>query len=213
MRVPVPFLLVAGVVTAVVVGGGVVALGRDDDEPTPPAQESFTTTPLSEFDTTGLVVARGPFCDAIDDRQVDAVLGSVPDALEWENGDSIDLTGTGTEDVVHEFGCSYAVPDIGAARAWVFAPPVDATQAQRLVKAAGKSTVCQVGTGPPFGTPTLALTCTKDGVTRASYRGLFGDAWLVCEVELADAAAADIVDVAGRWCVGALRAAAAPPNE
>ena len=76
-----------------------------------------------------------------------------PTRLEWENGDSIDLTGTGTEDVVHEFGCSYAVPDIGAARAWVFAPPVDATQAQRLVKAAGKSTVCQVGTGPPFGTP------------------------------------------------------------
>ena len=26
------------------------------------------------------------------------------------------------------------------------------------------------------------MTCTKDGVARASYRGLFGDAWLVCEV-------------------------------
>ena len=203
----VPFLLVAGVVTAVVVGGGVVALGGDDDEEPTPAKESFTTTPLSEFDTTGLVVARGPFCDAIDDRQVDAVLGAVPDAVEWENGDQIDLTGTGAEDVVHEFGCSYAVPDVGAARAWVFAPPVDAAGAQRLVKAAGKATGCTVGTGPPFGTPTLALTCTKDGVTRASYRGLFGDAWLVCEVERPAGAAADIVDVAGRWCVGVLAAA------
>ena len=86
---------------------------------------------------------------------------------------------------MHEFGCSYAVPDVGAARAWVFAPPVDAAAAQRLVKAAGKATGCKAGTGPPFGTPTLALTCSKDGVTRASYRGLFGDAWLVCEVELA----------------------------
>ena len=207
MRVPVPFLLVAGVVTAVVVGGGVVALGRDEDDKPTPAKESFTTTPLSEVDTTGLVVARGPFCDAIDDRQVDAVLGSAPDATEWENGDEIDLTGTGTVDVVHEFGCSYAVQDVGAARAWVFAPPVDAVGAQRLVKAAGKATGCEVGAGPPFGTPTLALTCTKDGVVRASYRGLFGDAWLVCEVELAESAAADIVDVAGRWCVGAVQAA------
>ena len=62
------------------------------------------------------------------------------------------------------------------AQAWVFAPPVDAAQAQRLVKAAGKATGCEVGDGPPFGDPTLALTCTKDGVVRASYRGLFGDA-------------------------------------
>ncbi len=137
MRVPLPYLLVAGVVTAVVVGGGVVALGSADDEPTP-TDESFETTPLSELDTTGLVVSRGPFCDAIDDRQVDAVLGAVPDAQEWENGDEIDLTGTGTEDVVHEFGCSYAVQDVGVARAWVYAPPVDAAQAQRLVKQASK---------------------------------------------------------------------------
>ena len=215
MRVPVPFLLVAGVVTAVVVGGGVVALGRDDDdEPTPPAQESFTTTPLSEFDTTGLVVARGPFCDAIDDRQVDAVLGSVPDALEWENGDSIDLTGTGTEDVVHEFGCSYAVrgrrrrPGLGLRAS-------GRRDARRPAAGQGGRQVDRLRRSAPgrrSARPTLALTCTKDGVTRASYRGLFGDAWLVCEVELADAAATDIVDVAGRWCVGALQAAAAPPN-
>ena len=145
--------------------------------------ESFETTPLSELDTTGLVVSRGPFCDAIDDRQVDAALGAVPDALDVvENGDTIDVAGTGTEDVVHEFGCSYTVAGRHVARAWVFAPPVDATQAQRLVEQAGKGPGCEAGSGPPFGAPTLALTCTKDGVVRASYRGLFGDAWLVCEV-------------------------------
>ena len=46
MRPPAPFLLVAGVVTAVVVGGGVVALGHDSTEPAP-VKESFTTTPLA----------------------------------------------------------------------------------------------------------------------------------------------------------------------
>jgi hypothetical protein len=67
------------------------------------------------------------------------------------------------------------------------------------------------GTGPAFGSPTLALTCTAaDGTVRASYRGLFGDAWLVCEVELPPASpeAGTAADVAGRWCVGVLEAAA-----
>ena len=194
-------------VTVVMVGGGVVALGRDDDEPTP-AEESFTTTPLSEFDATGLVVARGPFCDAVDDRQVSAVLDGDPaDSSSWENGDTIDV-GNGVEDVAHEFGCRYTAEDGTIAQAWVFAPPVDGAGAQRLVKAAGKATGCEAGSGPAFGAPTLALTCTKDGVARASYRGLFGDAWLVCEVARPAGADWDVVDRAGRWCVGALQAAA-----
>jgi hypothetical protein len=193
-------------VTVVLVGGGVVALGRDDEEPTP-AQESFSTTPLSEFDPTGLVVVRGPFCDAIDDRQVSAALDGDPtDSSSWENGDTIDL-GNGVEDVTHEFGCRYTAADGTIAQAWVFAPPVDAAEAQRLVKTAGKATGCEVGSGPAFGAPTLALTCTKDGVVRASYRGLFGDAWLVCEVARPAGSDWDVVDRAGRWCVGVLEAA------
>ena len=207
MRRPVPFLLVAGMVTAVVVGAGVVALGRDSEEPTP-AKESFTTTPLSTYDTTGLVVTRGPFCDAIDDRQVAAALNGDPaDSSSWTNGDTIDL-GNGVEDVAHEFGCRYAGADGTMAQAWVFAPPIDAAGAQQLIKVARKAPGCEVGSGPAFGAPTLALTCTKDGVARASYRGLFGDAWLVCEVARPAGADWDVVDRAGRWCVGALQAAA-----
>jgi hypothetical protein len=206
---PIPVLLVAGVVTAIVVGGGVVALGRDDEEPATPATESFTTTPLSELDATALAVARGPFCEAIDDRQVSAALDGDPaDSSSWENGDSIDL-GNGVEDVAHEFGCRYTAADGTIAQAWVFAPPVDAAGAQRLVKAAGKATGCQVGTGPPFGTPTLVLTCTKDEVVRVSYRGLFAGTWLVCEVVRPAGAEWDVVDRAGRWCVGVLQAASA----
>ena len=206
MRAPVPFLLVAGVVTAVVVGGGVVALGRDD-EPTP-AEESFETTPLSDYDASGAVVARESFCDAIDDRQVSAALDGEPaDSSSWENGDAVDL-GNGVEDVAHEFGCRYTAEDGTIAQAWVFAPPVDVAGAERLVKAAGKAVGCEVGTGLAFGTPTLALTCTRDdGVVRASYRGLFGDAWLACEVVRPAGADWGVVDRAGRWCVGVLQAA------
>ena len=190
-----------------VVGGGVVALGHDDDEPTP-ATESFTTTPLATYDATGVLVTRGAFCDAIDDRQVSAALDGDPaDSSSWDNGDTIDI-GNGVEDVAHEFGCRYTAEDGTIAQAWVFAPPVDAAGAQRLVKVAGKATGCETGSGPAFGAPTLTLTCTtKDGVVRASYRGLFGDAWLVCEVVRPAGADWDVVDRAGRWCVGALQAA------
>ena len=88
------------------------------------------------------------------------------DSSAWENGDTIDL-GNGVEDVVHEFGCRYTAEDGTIAQAWVFAPPVDAAGAQRLVKAAGKATGCEAGSGPAFGAPTLALTCT----TKAAWCG------------------------------------------
>jgi hypothetical protein len=205
MRVPAGFLLVAGVVTALVVGGGVLARGGGDEPAPPPAKQSFKTTPLSKYDATGAVVTRGTFCDAIDDRQVAAALGGDPaDSSSWKNGDTIDL-GNGVEDVTHEFGCRYTAADGTIAQAWVFAPPVDAEQAQRLVKSAAKGPGCEAGDGPPFGAPTLALTCTKDGVARASYRGLFGDAWLVCEVVRPAGATWDVTDRAGRWCVGVLQ--------
>jgi hypothetical protein len=197
--------------TVVIVVGGVLALDDGDDTTPPEPDDPFTTTPLSDVDTTGVSVVRGPFCEAIDDQQVEAVLGAVPDVLEWRNGDELDLAG-GRRDVVHEFGCSYAVQGVGSARAWVFAPPVDEARATRLVKSAQQGAGCETGTGPAFGSPTVALTCTdKQGTTRASYRGLFGDAWLVCEVEQPAGGPADPLDVAGRWCVGVLEAARGTP--
>ncbi|MDX6374277.1 MAG: hypothetical protein QOD98_3265, partial [Nocardioidaceae bacterium] len=187
----------------------VLARGGDDEPAAPPAAaQSFRTTPLSKYDATGVVVTRATFCDAIDDRQVSAALDGDPaDSSSWANGDTIDL-GNGVEDVAHEFGCRYTAADGTIAQAWVFAPPVDAEQAQRLVRSAAKGPGCEAADGPPFGSPTLALTCTKDGVARASYRGLFGDAWVVCEVVRPAGATWDVADRAGRWCVGVLEASA-----
>jgi hypothetical protein len=208
VRRPVVLVAVAALATVAAVVVGVLTLDDDAPEATgaAPEEPAFSTTALAGYDTTTSVVARGPFCDRIDERQVDAVLGSVPAPVTWENGDPVDV-GTGS-DVGHEFGCSYAVAEAGEARAWVFAPPVDVASAQRFVTSAGKGPGCVAADGPPFGNPTLALTCTaRDGVQRASYRGLFGDAWLVCEVVRPAAATWDAADRAGRWCVGVLEAA------
>jgi hypothetical protein len=211
MRVPVRFLVVAGVATVVAVGGGVLALGNAD-EPAP-ARTPFSTTPLTEYDTTGVVATRGPFCDRVDKRQVSAALGDESvDSSTWQNGDTIDL-GNGANDVAHEFGCRWTAADGTVAQAWVFAAPVAVDQAQRLVHTAAKGHGCEEYSGPPFGTPTLILTCTQDdGVVRTSYRGLFGDAWLVCEVARPAGATWDVVDRAGRWCVGVAEADRAAPS-
>jgi hypothetical protein len=191
--------------TLIAVGGGVLALGGGGGE-AGRGSTPFATTPLAGYDTTTAVVARGPFCDQIDLRQAEAALdGTVADSHSWRDGDTVEVS-TGVTDVVHEFGCEYAAADGTVAHAWVYAPPVTAEQATRLVRSAGRGPGCEPGDGPAFGDPTLALTCTKDGVVRASYRGLFGDAWLVCEVVRPAGATWDVTDRAGRWCVGVLDA-------
>jgi hypothetical protein len=201
-------LLVAGVATVAIVGGGLLALGGSEDPgPDPGAgDEPFETTPLATYDTASAAVTRGAFCAALDPRQVEAALDGDPASTDsWDNGETV--TVDGVDDIGHEFGCAYTGADGAVARAWVFAPPVDADRAQGLVRAAGKAAGCEAADGPGFGLPTLALTCTQDGATRASYRGLFGDAWVVCEVVRPPGATWDVVDRAGRWCVGVLGAA------
>ena len=209
MRRIVPLGLGAATATVVVVVGGLLAFGGSDestDGDGPPAA-TFTTTPLASYDAGSASVSRGAFCPAVDERQVEAALDGDPvSATSWQNGDAVEIA-DGVEDIGHEFGCEYVGADGAVARAWVFAPPVDAEAAQRLVRSAGKAPGCEAADGPAFGNPTLALTCTKDGVATASYRGLFGDSWLVCEVVRPVGATWDVTDRAGRWCVGALRAA------
>jgi hypothetical protein len=196
--------------TAVLVGVGVMATGGDETPSAPrPTATPFTTTPLARYDTTGVVVARGEFCDRVDPRQVFAALGGDPAGdSSWRSGDKIKLA-NGVEDVAHEFGCRWTGADGTVAQAWVFAPPVAADQAQGMVRTTAKGAGCRPGAGPAFGAPTLALSCTKGGEVHASYRGLFGDAWLACEVARPAGATWDVTDRAGRWCVGVLEAARA----
>jgi len=208
MRHPVRFLLAAGAVTVAAVVGGVLVLGGDDDSPAPTPKTPFSTTPLAGFDTTGITVDRGEFCDRVDHRQVTAALGGdAASSTSWRNGDPIEVA-SGVQDIGHEFGCRWTAANGTVAQAWVFAPPVAADRAQRMVRSAANERGCDPGAGPAFGEPTLALTCTtKAGEVRTSYRGLFGDGWLQCEVDRPAGATWDVTDRAGRWCVGVLEAA------
>jgi hypothetical protein len=210
MRRALVWLLAAVVATAALVVVGVVVLGKaggSGDEPAP--EPTFSTTALDAFDTAALRVVRGPFCDRLDPRQVAAAVDGDPaDSVKWDSGNRVTLDTGPRDDVVHEFGCQYVGADATTARAWSFAPQVGAETAAKLVKSAARARGCTPGPQTSFGSPTLALTCTNatDSTTTASYRGLFGDTWVVCEVRRPAGAQWDVADRAGRWCVGALLA-------
>lgn len=203
--------VLAAVVALLVTGAGVTAgtllLGEDDGSSDSP---DFSTTPLESFDTTTLTVPRAGFCDDVDPRQVEAALGGEPaEAAAYDNGDEVALS-DGVTDVVHEFGCSWSGDDGAEARAWVFAPPVGQEQADRLVRAAERTKDCQASATPAYGAPSVGLLCRDEAGGRASYRGLFGDAWLACEVSNRDPAVsgAELLRRTGSWCVGVALAAA-----
>lgn len=204
-------LLLLGLLLAVVVTGGVVAVGtlRSDPEPSPP-DEPFATTALEDFDAAGLVVQRASFCGAIDPRQVAAALGADADSERaWDNGDRIKVSRR-VRDVVHEFGCEFVAGDV-VARAWVFAPPVDGSRGRQLVKAVASpdgSGRCSDLEAADFGSPSVQLLCERPGSRAATYAGLFGDAWLTCQLEVPASVVEDeLTDRSGRWCVGVALAA------
>jgi hypothetical protein len=202
------FVAVAAMATGVGVAAGTLLL--DDEEPTS-GPAAFSPTPLTSFDTSGLTIPRETFCDAVDPRQVEAALGAEPvEATSYENGEEVALA-DGVTDVAHEFGCTWIRSDQSEARAWVFAPPVDAKRAAALVKAAGKREDCQASPEPAYGSPSVELLCTSEAGGVASYRGLFGDAWLTCELSLKDpeVTGADVLRRAGAWCVGVAQGASA----
>jgi hypothetical protein len=207
-------LVLVAVAALVVTGAGVAAgtlLTSTDDVEPGPDPPSFSTTPLASFDTSTLTVPRSSFCAAVDPRQVTAALGGdATDQTSYENGEEVGLT-DGLTDVAHEFGCTWTGADGSEARAWVFAPPVDRARAQSLVRDASRAQACEASPTPEYGAPSVGLTCTGEGgATRASYRGLFGDAWLTCELTSVDASVAPeaLRERAGAWCVGVAMGAA-----
>jgi hypothetical protein len=194
-------LLVAVVVTGAAVTVGVVL---HSPAPTHPTTTRPLATRLSSVDTTTAAVRRGPFCDAVPGADVHAAVdGTSPEERTWSNGDQLGAS----KDVAHEYGCSWTAPGGAAASAWVFAPPVTVQRAQELAASARAQPGCTPISGAAaFGTPSIALSCVADGRTTLSYRGLFGDAWLVCQ--LAGSQATDPADTADRWCASVLDAAA-----
>ena len=210
MRLAVRLLLVAVAVTALA-AVAVAVFEPLDDEPLPDRQEPFRTTPLEGFDTTTLTVPRAGFCDSVDPRQVEAALGTEPVEVQSHDSGEVVTLADGVDDVAHEFGCLWQASDQSAARAWVFAPPIDADRAARLVREAGREQGCETSPAPPFGTPSVGVVCRSEAGGRASYQGLFGDAWLTCQLDLSpdamDASTVGLLDRTGAWCVGVAQGA------
>jgi hypothetical protein len=205
--VPSPSRAALAFVAALAVTGGAVAAGvavsaPSSSSPRHPAARP-PATPLASIDTTTVGVRRAAFCDAVPAAEVHAAVPhSSPTAAAWSNGDLL----SGTRDVAHEFGCSWTAASGPVVSAWVFAPPVTVQRGQDLVASARAQRGCSPLPGAAaFGSPSVALTCTAGGTTTVSYRGLFGDAWLVCQVSGSPATGAG--GVADRWCASVLRAA------
>ncbi|WP_435745542.1 hypothetical protein [Nocardioides sp. SYSU DS0663] len=206
--------------------GGAVAVGVAAVEPAPPPAEpppaaepdgagSVSVPRLSEVETRGLAVLRAPFCDGVPAEAVLAALGRPPRTTDtWENGETAPLTPT-TTDVAHEHGCRWSSGPMTAA-AWVFAPPVTAARAEALGRAAMRRGGCEpVADAPAFGEPSTALLCRSGRRAEVSFRGLLGDAWLVCSLGGRAAGDADaLLARADQWCGAVVTAAtgAAPPG-
>lgn len=189
-----------------------VAIGVTQSEDRNPEREATTYvgTDLADFDSASAVVQRMFFCDLIPPDAATAALGAEGSATAYHNGEKSESLPDG--DVAHEYGCTYTA-GASEARGWVFAPPIPLERATALV-AATETPGCAVQEAPAYGTPSVALLCAEGDVVTASYRGLFGDAWLACSLSLptGQLTESDLMAQAGRWCVAVAEAAAAPTN-
>jgi hypothetical protein len=188
--------------TALLLGG--CSLVGESPEQGPEADP----TTLTSYDAKEAEVVRGPFCDRVSPTGVEHALGAVPaDGERWENGDRVRLP-DGSRDRVHEFGCRWTGEDGAVATAYLFVPPVTPPEARSLARdatGAGCSTFAAQG----FGRPNVATRCVdEDATTELTYRGLFGDAWLVCSLQT-PGDPASLPTRASAWCVEVLEAARA----
>jgi hypothetical protein len=182
--------------------------GGEEQEPPPEAASSTTPSTLADADVTSLPVQRGEFCGLVAEGAPQAALdGEVDEAAEYGVGEEAEIV-PGTTDVSDEFSCTFTGADGTAARAWVFAPPVTRDRARGLVREARGEGCEEPEQAGRFGTPSVALVCREGERLTASYRGLFGDAWLACSVSGSSASRADLLARTEQWCLAAAEAAA-----
>lgn len=79
------------------------------------------------------------------------------------------------------------------------------------MRAAEETAGCEKQPGSEaYGAPSVTLVCDDRQRRIATYRGLFGDAWLSCSLGLPGRPGdRELLDRTGRWCVAAAEAASA----
>ncbi len=175
----------------------------------PTAEPSSPSTPLTSYDTSAVVITRGPFCEQVPETAVEDALGEAPSKVsDHDNGERVRLTGD-VKDVSHEYGCTYRGANGMTARAWLFAPPVTPARARDLVRDA-LAPGCAGVERADYGRPSIATRCGSRGFVEEGYRGLFGDAWLSCTLAFTGPEQPhDLTERADRWCVQVVEAASA----
>lgn len=177
-------------------------------EPSDPAPEAAKPTPLAEFDGTTTQVRRASFCTLVPDAAAAAAVGKVTATHHYGNGEQV----PGVQDVAHEYGCVFDGADGLVARAWVFVPPVTPAQAAGYAAKALQAPGCTPLDAGRFGASPVGTLCRTPEAVTATYRGLFGDAWLSCSLSAPPAAGipdATLAERAGSWCVQVARTATA----
>lgn len=178
----------------------------------PDASPSASPRALESLDLSDVPVARQPFCDALHTDDVRAALGGpVRGTAHYVPGQQASLA-PGLRDVAHEYDCTFR--GAGAeVRAWVFAAPVRRPLAASMTRDARDRPGCRlVARAPTFGRPGVTTDCPAAGGAgrTVASRGLFGDAWLTCQLTSRDAEP-DVVRRAERWCVSVATTAGARP--
>lgn len=174
--------------------------GESDPE-RPPAQPTAAATPLTDYGTSGLTVARGEFCNGVVDAAITAALGDEPTTEEsWLPGNRLPES----RDLSNEFGCSW---ESGSVRAtgWVFAPPITRQRAADFAREAVGRKCERLETAPDLGEPSVAQHCGTGAETTA-FHGLVGDAWVGCEISGLPVSGGDDTARVGEWCVAVLEA-------
>ena len=188
---------------ALLLTGALLLAGCSSEAPKSAPTPEPSPTAIADLNTAGMEVARIDFCKLVPAEAVSAAVGGkTSDAAAYGNGDVEPLSGV-SKQVLHEIGCVWQGEDDVTARAWLFARPVEAGFARRVVAEAGRTKGCQVVDGPGFGKPAYSQECTRAaGEQRVRHAGLFGQSWLSCEITAPSGA--EVTDLRSRtdaWCV------------
>ncbi|MEO5665930.1 MAG: hypothetical protein ABIR39_21890 [Nocardioides sp.] len=174
----------------------------------PAAEPTVESTPLADYDTDGLTLVRGEFCDRVTEAAVTTALGAeAAETASWAPGRRL----PGTRDISNEFGCSWTTPSV-TARAWVFAPPITRERASDFATELVGMKCEELEDAPALGDPGVAQRCgLNTGATLTGIYGLVGDAWVGCEVNRGPSSSTSSTEPAesarvGEWCVAVLEA-------
>jgi hypothetical protein len=180
----------------------------------PPSPAPHSSTPMRKVNLSALPIARRPFCTLLPRGDVeDALAGKVTKATQYGNGTKTKIA-PGLADVSHEYNCTFDGANGSQARVWVFAQPVQTGTAKFLARQALKAPGCQKAKAPKFGTPTASTLCRANSpkATVVTLRGLFGEAWLSCQLTAPGTEAPTAAERrADDWCVKVATALGARP--